>query len=82
LIFLKIKITVTVETETKPSVLMQIYSLNMYLPGIYNDKDGHFYEVALLLYDRLHTVLTVICTVAEYLQSDGGSSNKNYNEDI
>lgn len=64
------------ETDTKPSALMQIYSLTVYLPGMYNDKDGHFYEVA--LYDRLHMALTVICTVAEYLQSDGGSCNKNY----
>jgi hypothetical protein len=67
-----------VETDTKPSALMQIYSLTLYLPGMYNDIDGHFYEVALLLYDRLHIVLTVICTVAEYLQSDSGLYNKNY----
>jgi len=63
----KIKITVTVETDTKSSALMQIYSLTVYLPGTYSDKDGHFYEVALHLYDRLHTVLTVNCTVAEHL---------------
>jgi len=45
---------------------MQIYSF-VYLRGTYNDKDGHFYEVALLLYDRLHTVVIAICTVAEYI---------------
>lgn len=66
------------ETDTKPSALMQIYSLTVYFPGMYNDKDGHFCEVALLLYDRPHMVLTVICTVAEYLHFDGGSCNKNY----
>lgn len=61
------KITVTVETDTKLSDLMQIYSLTVYLPGMYNNKDGNFYEIVLLLYDRLHTVLTVICIVAQYL---------------
>lgn len=66
------------ETNTKPSALMQIYSLTVYLPGMYNDKDGHFYEVALHLHDRLHMVLTVICTVAEYIQSNSGSCNKNH----
>jgi hypothetical protein len=66
------------ETDTKLSALMQIHSLTVCLSGKYNDKDGPFYEIALLLSNGLKMVLTVICIVAECLQSDGGSCNKNY----
>jgi hypothetical protein len=45
---------------------------------MYNDKGKYFCEIALHLYDKLHMILTVLCTVAECLQSDGGSDNNNY----